>query len=63
MMPGIPPELVPYEQKHCHLQQSPNARPSEIEAALRISCYETINAYLISWDDEAEFGEQVDAFD
>jgi gas vesicle protein GvpN len=36
---------VPYEQEvYSYLKRSPHARPAEIEAALRISRYETVNA-------------------
>ncbi|MBD2460073.1 gas vesicle protein GvpN [Oscillatoria sp. FACHB-1407] len=47
-MEAIPPtfvEDVPHEQAvYIYLQASHNARPSEIEAALNISRYETVNA-------------------
>lgn len=40
-----PPELIPYEQPICsYLKRHPDARPSEIEAALQISRFQTINS-------------------
>jgi gas vesicle protein GvpN len=44
--PSLPPEVqVPYEQEvYNYLQQSQDARPSEIEAALGISRFQTVNA-------------------